>query len=110
MSRNDNLLATGVTSASIAREQQRTEKRQQRTEQRNKLLPAGEVVNEELQKQIDLLIYGVYPNEDALTDEQFRIERRARRIAVTKLKEIQVRLNRMLREPETKEADEPARA
>jgi len=78
-----------------AREDQRQEKR----EKRLKLTPAGDIVAAQFKKEVDLLIYSPYPDEDKMSDEQFRTERRARRLAVASLLAIQNRINILLKAP-----------
>lgn len=97
MSRDDSSLYTGVSSQSVAK--QRTEKAEEKAEKRIKLTPAGDIVAAEFKKEIDALIYGPYKDEDAMSDEQFRAERKGRRLAVASLVGIQNRLKNLLREP-----------
>lgn len=98
--RSDSLLNTGQTSASFAPkvDPTREKRREELKERRVKLTPAGEIVNEEVQKQIDMLLTGTYQDEDKMTDAQFRAERRGRRLAVERLRSFQMRLNMILRE------------
>jgi hypothetical protein len=49
-------------------------------------------------------MYGTYVGEDTMSDRDFAIERRARRIAVERLFGIQARLNNQLREPKPVES------
>lgn len=101
MTRDDSILNTGATSASFApREQKlRTDKREEQHEKRLKLLPAGELINAEFEKQINTLLYSPFPDEDKMTDAQFRVERKGRRLAIKSLLMIQNRLAIILREP-----------
>lgn len=109
MTRNDNILYSGSSSASFGTTQQqkveasRNEQRDQKIEARAKLKPAGEIVMAEIQKEIaelsdikfahvkELVASGI-PNAleiDMLSNEK----------TIERLKDIQNRLSNILREP-----------
>ncbi len=105
MTRDDSVLYTGASSASfgVTKQQQaladkRKEQREKKAEKRIALSPAADVIKAEIQKEITALIYGPYVDEDSMSDEQFRTERRARKLAVASLLSIQNRLNATMRE------------
>lgn len=109
--RDDSILYTGTSSRSFAQvkeQKQRTQRREQNNEKRIKLSPVGQILQEEFKKEVHLLIYSPYENEDQMSDEQFRTERRARRIAVEALTKINNRLNTALRtkDPKTETPNE----
>jgi hypothetical protein len=110
MSRNDSSLYSGISSASFETTKQqelRAERAKARVEAKRgnqtAIAPAAELIKTELQKEVTTLIYGPYTDEDNMSDEQFRTERRARKLAVASLLAIQTRLNNLLRnEPRDK--------
>lgn len=98
MSRDDSGLYSGITSTTQTRLGERNQERKEvKQAVRQKLLPAGEIVQAEFKKELDKLMYAPYPNEDTMTDVHFRVERRARRLAVESILAIQGRLNNLLR-------------
>lgn len=101
MSRDEGDLYSGLSSRSRVRAV-KAEKREVKAENRLKLLPAGEIVTAQFAKEVKALMYGPYTNEEAMTDAQFRAERRGRRLAVASLLAIQRRLEIILREPKGK--------
>lgn len=99
MSRDDSALYTGISSATYTKSvKAKAEKRETKQELRRQLMPVGQLVQSELQKEIDKLIYGPYDDEDNMNDLKFRVERRARRLAVERLLSVQVRLANIMRE------------
>jgi hypothetical protein len=110
--RNDGGLYTGATSQSFRSERAQTvaEKRLEQVkakrEQRNTMSPAAEIVKAEFAKELKQLIYGPYDNEDQMSDEQFRVERRARRLTVESVQSIQTRLMNVMRESKNVPAKE----
>lgn len=105
MSRDDGGLYSGASSASFgiteaqeARAQANKKRLEQKEAKRGVLKPAAELIQVEFQKEITKLIYGPYPDEDTMSDAQFRTERKARKLAVASLLAIQARMNNVLRE------------
>lgn len=105
-------LYTGVTSVGAASSRTRksaakarNERIKQKQEARHRLTREVELprLMMEFKKEIDRLLYMPYvvggKKEEELTDEQFRVERRARRIAIERLMAIQIRLTNVMREP-----------
>lgn len=102
MSRDDSGLYTGASSASFGTTHEdptRKAIREQKKEIRGQFKPAAEIVFAEIQKEIHELIHGTYEGEDTMSDEQFRTERRARRVAVERLTALNNRFSNLLREP-----------
>ncbi len=103
--RNDSTLYTGANSSSFRSERanavatKRSEQLLAKQSQSRKLAPAAELIKTEFAKELKLLMYGPYDNEDNMSDEQFRAERRARRLTVESLLSIQTRVLNMVREP-----------
>jgi ribosomal protein S4 len=100
MTRNDSLLYTGASLASTrTREVQdkRKEATKAKEDKRTILRPYETILREQINKEIHDLIYAPYVNEEQMTDEQFRIERRSRKLAVTSLIAVQSRLDNIMR-------------
>jgi hypothetical protein len=101
MSRDDSILNTGSSSASFGTTQEqkiRVDKREQKIEKRAGLLPAGEIVRAEIQKEIDEVRSIDYLNiESMLTDEHFKSEMMARKKFLEKLIALQNRFDNILR-------------
>jgi len=95
MTRNHSLLYTAASSASFPKKKAVAEEEKQKREQ---LLPAGEIVRDTIQKQVTKLMYGPYVDEEKMSDVQFRVERRARKLAVASLIEVQIELSNILRD------------
>ena len=92
------LLYTGANSASFAvRTNPVKEKKEDNKRKHQELKPAGQIVIDEINKELTDLMFGPYPNEDSMTDEEFRVERRARRLTVEKITVIKTRLTNILR-------------
>lgn len=108
--RSDSILNTGSSSASFGsvREQQvRAEKREEKIEKRAALLPAGEIVKAEIQKEIDEISNINYLEiESMLTDEHFKSELMARKKLVEKLVALRNRFDNLLRDHSKKEGDD----
>lgn len=98
MSRDDSLLNTGATSVSKAKTA-REETREQNKRKRYNLLPAGEIVRAEIQKEIDAIQNIDYLNiEKMLTEGQLRAELMARKKTIERLKAVMTRLDNLLRD------------
>lgn len=98
MTRDDSLLYTGATSASN-REQVIREKRDKSIEKRANLLPAGEIVKAELQKEIDAVRNIEYLDiESMLTDEHFKSELMARKKFLERLIALKNKFDNLLRD------------
>lgn len=102
MIRDDSILYTGFSSASLstAKEQkQRKERREKNVEKRSALLPAGEIVKAEIQKEIDMVKNIDYLNvESMLNDEHFRAEIMARKKFLERLIALKNRFDTLLRD------------
>lgn len=98
MTRDDSSLYTGATSASN-REQVIREKRDKSIEKRANLLPAGEIVKAELQKEIDAVRNIEYLDiESMLTDEHFKSELMARKKFLERLIALKNKFDNLLRD------------
>jgi hypothetical protein len=99
-------LYTGVTSSQPAKSKSKiaAEARQKRIEAkqeaRHKVRNQTDVplLAVEFKKEIDKLLFAPYEDEEKMTDRQFAIERRARRVAIKSLIAIQTRVTNILRE------------
>ena len=101
MSRDDSSLYSGASSASFSstKEQQVVKaKREETRAKRQELKPSGQIVVDEIKKELDELIFAPYLGEDLMTDEQFRIERRARRLSVERIEAFRNRIINILRD------------
>lgn len=102
MGRNDSILHTGAASTSFGsvKEQKiRAEKREQNIEKRAALLPAGEIVKAELEKEIAAVKSIDYLKvEEMLTDENFRAEMMARKKFLERLIALKNRFDTLLRD------------
>lgn len=102
MGRDDSLLNTGASSASfgsVKEQQLRTDRREKSVETRAALLPAGEIVKAELQREIDKARNIDYLQVDQmLTDENFRAELMARKKYLQCLIALQGRFSTLLRD------------
>jgi len=99
--RDDSLLYSGATSASFARPKVQElvqAKREEAKKKRQVLKPAGEILVAEINKELNDLMFGPYVDEDKMTDDEFRVERRARRLTVEKINAIKGRLTNILRD------------
>lgn len=104
MTRNDSFLNTGMSSASFAKTKEKmTEKQETRNAKRILLEPAGEILMAQFKNEIHQIINSPYEDEEKMSDEQFRAERRARRLTVQSLLTIQRRVAIIMRKPQ----DEP---
>lgn len=102
MVRDDSMLYAGSSSASFSsvKEQKlRSEKREQSIEKRAVLLPAGELVKAELQKEIDMVRNIDYLAIDSMmSDENFRAEMMARKKFLQRLIALKNRFDTLLRD------------
>jgi len=99
MTRDDGSLYSGITSVTQNRQEKRAKERKDaKQDKRLQLAPFAEIVAAELQKEVKKLMYGPYIDEEKMSDEQFRTERRARRLAVESIFSVQSRLNNLLRQ------------
>lgn len=116
MAKDQSHLYTGMTSSTPSRNKAkaaakaRDERRQKKKEERRELQQETDIprLGIEFKKEIDKLLYAPYTitlndgkilKEEELSDEQFRVERRSRRIAIKSLLSIQKRVVNVLREP-----------
>jgi len=104
MSRDDSILSTGSSSASFGTVQEqkvRVEKREEKIEKRAALLPSGEVVRAELQKDIDELSNINFAHVKELVasgiPNALEIDMLSTDKTIAKLKSIQARLDNILR-------------
>lgn len=111
--RDDSLLYTGTSSSSFssAKDRELKDKRKERSKElqsrRTQLRDSGEVLVAEITREVLRLRTAPYPNEDTMSDEQFRAERKGRKIAIETLVTVQNRLINLLREPIKKDDKEP---
>jgi hypothetical protein len=102
MSRDDSILYAGSSSASFGspKEQQiRTDIRENKREKRAKLQPAAEVVFAEIKSEMDSVMFIQNIAVEEATDERmFMIEVMARKKYVTYLKNLQNKLDIILRD------------
>lgn len=100
--RDDSILYTGSSSASfssVQEQKRRSESRERSIEKRAALLPAGEIVKAELQKEIDMVRSIDYLDiESMLTDEHFRAELMARKKFLERLIALKNRFDTLLRD------------
>jgi hypothetical protein len=98
--RDDSILYSGASSASFAKPltEEAIAKKEEAYKKHKELKPAGEIVVSEIDRELTLLKFGVYPDEDKMTDELFRVERRARRLAHERLTTFKTHLLNVLRE------------
>lgn len=97
--RDDSSLYSGITSVTSNRLEERNKERKDlKRDVRQKLLPAGEIVQEVFKAEVQKLMYGPYDDEENMTDEQFRIERQSRRRAIAAILSMQAKINNLLRE------------
>jgi len=100
MSRDDSILYPGSSSASFSKEsKQRKDIKEEKQDKRGKLKPAAEVVFKEIKAEMDSIMF--LPNIDiqnSPSPEMFMIEARARQKYVEYLKQLQNKLDNILRE------------
>lgn len=99
--RNDGFLYSGIP-ASAPKREAKTRKTiaEDRRDARIVLTPAGDIVMEVLQREIDLLSTIDYLNiEQMMSDEHFKAEMMARKKTVERLKVVKTTLSNLLKEP-----------
>lgn len=101
--RDDSSLNTGATSASfgVVHEQTvRTEKSEEKKERRTKLQPAADVVFAEIKAEMDSVMFiNNIDIANAKDEKMFMVEMMARQKYVKYLKQLQNKLDNILREP-----------
>lgn len=108
MSRDDSMLYSGITSSSPTTNRVREEAKEDKREKRAQLLPAGQVIQEAIQKEIEKLsrIDHRITKTLVLTPNALEIEMLSNAKAVDHLIAVQNRISLILRKPTVELEDE----
>ena len=104
----DSFLNTGQSSARMAprAQKQRAAKKEEKEAKRLVLEPSAELIQAVIQNEVRKLINAPYEDEEKMTDAQFRLERRARRLTVKSLLTVENQIKIILRKPATEQTKE----